>query len=121
MALFGACLRSRNTRPIKGVRMNRAAGQYVEMESFAPTDQTDRMTEKEASMATMVATTRKNAPKKGLPRATAARVEEILAGSYAFMDSPVFKNRSIEKELFSFDEEPKLPLTSWYQPTREDL
>jgi len=68
------------------------------------------------------ATMTKKAAKKGtLPRAVAARVEEILAGNYAFMDSPVFKNRSIERELFTFDEEPKLPLTSWYQPTREDL
>jgi hypothetical protein len=38
------------------------------------------------------------------------------------MDSPIFKNRNIERELFTFEvEEPKLPLTSWYQPTREDL
>src|SRR5438046_7952708 len=60
--------------------------------------------------------------KKGrLPRALAARVEEILALNFPYMDSPIFKNRHIEKELFTFDEEPKLPLTSWYQPTREDL
>ena len=65
--------------------------------------------------------TKKVAKKGTLPRAVAARVEEILAGNYAFMDSPVFKNRTIERELFTFDEEPKLPLTSWYQPTREDL
>jgi RNA polymerase sigma factor (sigma-70 family) len=79
------------------------------------------MTEKEASMATMVAT-RKSAPTKkgGVPKAVAARVEELLAVPYAFMDSPIFKNRAIEKELFTFEEEPKLPLTSWYQPTRED-
>jgi len=66
----------------------------------------------------------KKVTKKGtaLSRALAARVEEILAANYAFMDSPVFKNRTIEKELFTFEvEEPKLPLTSWYQPTREDL
>ncbi len=60
--------------------------------------------------------------KAAVPKAVVARVEEILAGNYAFMDSPIFKNRNIEKELFTFaDEEPKLPLTSWYQPTREDL
>jgi RNA polymerase primary sigma factor len=61
--------------------------------------------------------------KKGrLPRALAGRVEEILALNFAYMDSPIFKNRNIEKELFTFeDEEPKLPLTSWYQPTREEL
>src|SRR4051812_1934881 len=59
--------------------------------------------------------------KRALPRGVARRVEEILAAPYAFMDSPIFKQRNIEKELFTFDEEPKLPLTSWYQPTREDL
>ena len=60
--------------------------------------------------------------KASVPRGTLARVEEILAGNYAFMDSPVFKNRNIEKELFTFaEEEPKLPLTSWYQPTREEI
>ena len=54
-------------------------------------------------------------------KATQNRVAEILLANYAFMDSPVFKQRNIERELFTFDEEPKLPLTSWYQPTREDL
>src|SRR5260370_171847 len=37
------------------------------------------------------------------------------------MDTPVFNQRGIEKELFTFDKEPQLPLTSLYQPTREDL
>lgn len=60
--------------------------------------------------------------KKGrVSKAAQDRVTEILAGNYAFMDSPVFKQKNIERELFTFDEEPKLPLTSWYQPTREDL
>jgi RNA polymerase sigma factor (sigma-70 family) len=60
--------------------------------------------------------------KKGrVSKAVQDRVTEILAGNYAFMDSPVFKQKNIERELFTFDEEPKLPLTSWYQPTREDL
>src|SRR5258705_2250415 len=60
--------------------------------------------------------------KAAVPKGVMARVEEILAANYAFMDSPIFKNRNIEKELFTFvNEEPKLPLTSWYQPTREDL
>jgi RNA polymerase sigma factor (sigma-70 family) len=38
------------------------------------------------------------------------------------MDSPVFKQRNIEKELFSFHDgvEPQLPMTAWYQPTRDD-
>jgi RNA polymerase sigma factor (sigma-70 family) len=64
--------------------------------------------------------TKRSATKKGVSKAVAARVEELLAGNYAFMDSPIFKHKNIEKELFTFDEEPKLPLTSWYQPTRED-
>jgi RNA polymerase sigma factor (sigma-70 family) len=55
-------------------------------------------------------------------RAVAKRVEELLAGNYAFMDSAIFAQKNIEKELFTFDEEePRLPMTSWYQPTREDL
>ena len=66
--------------------------------------------------------TKRSATRKGsVPKATAARVEELLAASYAFMDSPIFKQRNLERELFTFDREPELPLTSWYQPTREDL
>ncbi|MDB5319046.1 MAG: putative polymerase sigma factor [Phycisphaerales bacterium] len=73
-------------------------------------------------MATELMNKRNASKKASVPKGTLQRVEEILAGNYAFMDSPVFKNRNIEKELFTFaDEEPKLPLTSWYQPTREDL
>ena len=58
-----------------------------------------------------------------LPKSLAARVEGLLAGNYAFMDSPMFKQRNIERELFSFeaDKEPELPMTSWYQPTRDEL
>jgi len=40
--------------------------------------------------------------------------------NYAFMDSPIFKQKNIEKELFDFEKEPQLPLTSWYQPTRDE-
>ena len=32
-----------------------------------------------------------------VPRAVRARVEALLAENYAFMDSPVFKTRGIEK------------------------
>jgi len=56
-----------------------------------------------------------------VPRALRARVEPLLAENYAFMDSPVFRRRSLEAELFTFDEgEPALPLTAWYQPTRDE-
>src|SRR5258706_1704411 len=73
-------------------------------------------------MATELMNKRSMTKKTSVPKGTLQRVEAILAGNYAFMDSPVFKNRNIEKELFTFaNEEPKLPLTSWYQPTREDL
>src|SRR5258706_15824220 len=73
-------------------------------------------------MATELMNKRSTTRKTSVPKGTLQRVEAILAGNYAFMDSPVFKNRNIEKELFTFaEEEPKLPLTSWYQPTREDL
>jgi RNA polymerase sigma factor (sigma-70 family) len=65
---------------------------------------------------------KRSATKKGsVSKAVARRVEELLAGNYAYMDSPLFAQKNIEKELFTFDQEPKLPLTSWYQPTREDL
>jgi len=56
-----------------------------------------------------------------IPRAVRQQAEGYLALPYAFMDTPLFKQRGIEKELFTFDKEPVLPMTSWYQPTREDL
>jgi RNA polymerase sigma factor (sigma-70 family) len=67
---------------------------------------------------------KRSVTKKGtVSKAVAKRVEELLAGNYAFMDSPIFAQKNIEKELFTFEEqqEPELPKTSWYQPTREDL
>src|SRR5437667_8124118 len=89
----------------------------------------NRMRTKEAPVATMIA----NPPKKSIPivrakpvpRALRAQAEQILAENYAYMDSPIFKQRGLEAELFSFEEkggeEPQLPLTSWYQPTREEI
>jgi len=55
-----------------------------------------------------------------IPRALRQKVEALLAETYAFMDSPVFKERDIEKRLFDFEVEPSLPMTSWYQPTRDE-
>jgi RNA polymerase sigma factor (sigma-70 family) len=49
-----------------------------------------------------------------------AQATTILATPYPFMDSPLFKQRNVEKELFS-GEIPPLPKTDWYQPTREDV
>ena len=56
-----------------------------------------------------------------IPRALRQQAEQYMAVNYAFMDSAMFKDKGIEKQLFTFDEEPKLPMTRWYQPTREDL
>jgi RNA polymerase sigma factor (sigma-70 family) len=49
------------------------------------------------------------------------RVNELLLEEYAYMDSPIFARKSIERELFGPEAEPELPSTSWYQPTSEDL
>jgi RNA polymerase primary sigma factor len=80
---------------------------------------------KEAEMATMTATRKTIKPvvrAKPIPRALRARAEELLAENYAFMDSPIFKQRGLEAQLFEFENgEPALPLTSWYQPTREEI
>ncbi len=55
-----------------------------------------------------------------IPRVMRQKVEGLLEESYAFMDSPVFTEKDIEQRLFDFDKEPELPLTSWYQPTRDE-
>lgn len=56
-------------------------------------------------------------------RALRARVEALLDENYAFMDSPMFRRKNIERELFTFEDtgEPALPMTSWYQPTRDEV
>src|SRR5829696_9533725 len=62
------------------------------------------------------------ARQKPIPRALRERAEQLLAENYAFMDSPIFRQRNLEAELFSFENgEPALPLTNWYQPTREEI
>lgn len=76
-------------------------------------------------MATMIVSSKSPATRPaGIPRAMRQRVEALLEENYAFMDSPVFKQRNLERSLFAFEErdgvEPALPLTSWYQPTRDE-
>jgi len=61
--------------------------------------------------------TRRQSP---IPRLVRQKVDVLLEESYAFMDSPIFKQRDIEKQLFTFEVEPQLPLTAWYQPTRDE-
>src|ERR1700680_2804259 len=72
-------------------------------------------------MATMIqSNSRVSSQGATIPRAIRQRVETILAESYAFMDSELFLQKDIEKTLFTFDQEPALPMTSWYQPTRDE-
>jgi len=72
-------------------------------------------------MATlMMGATRVASSATPIPRSMRQKVEEILKESYAFMDSPIFAQQEIEQELFDFDKEPQLPMTSWYQPTRDE-
>jgi RNA polymerase primary sigma factor len=68
-----------------------------------------------------VAEARKKVRISSVPRALRERVEVLLRESYSFMDSPIFRRKNVEKELFNFDKEPELPRTAWYQPTRDDL
>lgn len=56
-----------------------------------------------------------------IPRPLRRRAEAVLQHNYPYMDSPIFKQKGIEKQLFDFETEPALPVTSWYQPTRDDL
>jgi len=58
--------------------------------------------------------------KPTVPKALRQKVETLLEESYAFMDSPIFRRKNIESELYDFDREPQLPLVSWYQPTRDE-
>jgi RNA polymerase sigma factor (sigma-70 family) len=75
-------------------------------------------------MATMTSSAKgtgsRTAAGETIPRAMRQRVEALLAETYAFMDSPIFQQKDIEKELFTFEVEPQLPMTSWYQPTRDE-
>jgi len=60
------------------------------------------------------------ARKPAVPKALRQKVDALLEESYAFMDSPIYRRKNIESELYDFDREPQLPLVSWYQPTRDE-
>jgi RNA polymerase primary sigma factor len=69
----------------------------------------------------MVSVTKTQATRAApIPRALRQRVAQLLGENYAFMDSPTFRHKNVERELFTPDAERELPLTSWYQPTRDD-
>lgn len=75
-------------------------------------------------MATMTVKNKATPRAQAIPRAMRARVEALMEENYAFMDSEMFRQRTLERSLFAFEEhageEPALPLTSWYQPTRDE-
>lgn len=73
-------------------------------------------------MATASTTMKKTTRATPIPRVMRQKVEALLEESYAFMDSALFKEAGIEKRLFDFEDgvEPSLPMTSWYQPTRDE-
>ncbi|HEY8748474.1 MAG TPA: sigma-70 family RNA polymerase sigma factor [Tepidisphaeraceae bacterium] len=55
-----------------------------------------------------------------ISRSLRQKVEAVIEENYAFMDSPIYLRKNIEEELFDFENEPQLPLVSWYQPTRDE-
>jgi RNA polymerase sigma factor (sigma-70 family) len=67
----------------------------------------------------MATTTKKLPSKARVSKELREKVEPLLALEYAYMDSPIFKGKSIEKELFS-ETLPELPMVAWYAPTRDD-
>ena len=71
-------------------------------------------------MATTFAKNPETAKRSPIPRGLRQRAEALLEENYAFMDSPMFRRKNIDAELFTEDAERALPLTSWYQPTRDD-
>ncbi len=54
-----------------------------------------------------------------IPAALRAQAEPLIEKPYPLIDSPLFKKKSTERELFETPE-PPLPRTRWYQPTRDD-
>ena len=72
-------------------------------------------------MATMVKGKKQERRSAPIPRQTREQVLRLLEENYAYMDSPTFRRKRVEEELFTEDSQPQLPLTSWYQPTRDDL
>jgi len=72
-------------------------------------------------MTAEMMTTKKKIRSVGVSRALRVRVESLLNENFKFMDSHVYRRKHIEKELFAPDSEKELPLTDWYQPTRDDV
>lgn len=67
-----------------------------------------------------MAMTKKLPSKARVSKDLREKVEPLLALEYAYMDSPIFKNKGIEAELFA-ETLPELPMVAWYAPTRDDI
>ena len=90
--------------------------QMMEIDVIPNEFETSNPTEERVGEATMTTATMKS-PRA--PKALRLKVEPLLEANYAFMDSPIFKEKGIEKKLFEEDA-PALPLVAWYQPTRDE-
>lgn len=66
-----------------------------------------------------MAATKKLPTKARVSKDLREKVEPLLALEYAYMDSPLFKTKNIEQELFA-EVLPELPMVAWYAPTRDD-
>src|SRR3954466_11295827 len=71
--------------------------------------------------ATAVAKQTKTVRNPRVPKALREQVDRLFLENFAFMDSPVFRRKHIERDLFEVEAEPQLPPTAWYQPTWQDL
>lgn len=71
-------------------------------------------------MAAVMSKSRLETRKEAIPRSMRQKVEPLLLETYAFMESVLFKQRGLEKQLFDLDHEPELPMVAWYQPTRDE-
>lgn len=68
----------------------------------------------------MATITKKLPSKPRVSKELREKVEPLLLLEFAYMDSPIFKGKNIEKELFA-EELPQLPMVAWYAPTRDDI
>jgi RNA polymerase sigma factor (sigma-70 family) len=79
------------------------------------------MTMMKAKKQTQRKAAAKSARPAPIPRAVREKVLRLLQENYSYMDSPTFRRKHVEEELFTEDAVRELPVTSWYQPTRDDL
>src|SRR5208283_3540955 len=74
----------------------------------------------EIAMTTEVERKEKQKHSSTVSRTLREQVKKLLNENYAYMDSSAFRRKYIERELFAEDVALELPLTSWYQPTRDE-